>query len=273
VNGRKSRFEISSTKKLVKSEKFDFTGIKNAIPKAYASSLKDIYDLNDQLFLVDMQNTSKENLLEMLEQWKTSEGIVYTSPVFLDETGREIGGLINQVFVRLKSIIDYPFLEKSIKDYPIQTVNPCDFDERTFRLTLARDAKKDSMLIANELHETCLFEYAEPNLIHFPYLATNDKYFNQQWGLKNTGQSGGTSGIDIKAEQAWTITTGSPAIRIAILDTGVDLNHPDLVNNLLPGYDSTGYNGGGAPDVNSVAFTHGTQYAGIAAAQANNSIM
>jgi serine protease len=60
----------------------------------------------------------------------------------------------------------------------------------------------------------------------------NDPLLSQQWALKNTGQGGGKPGADIHAEQAWSVTTGSPNIIVAVLDTGVDYNHPDLAENI-----------------------------------------
>jgi subtilisin family serine protease len=53
--------------------------------------------------------------------------------------------------------------------------------------------------------------------------------------LNNTGQFGGTSGIDINAPEAWDITTGCNNIRIAVLDDGVE-DHDDLDGRVLNGY-------------------------------------
>ena len=50
--------------------------------------------------------------------------------------------------------------------------------------------------------------------------------------MQNTGQSGGTSGDDIKAVQAWTVTQGSPSLIVAVNDTGIDYTHPDLYDNI-----------------------------------------
>jgi hypothetical protein len=60
----------------------------------------------------------------------------------------------------------------------------------------------------------------------------NDTYFSQLYGLYNYGQTGGTPGADIKAAAAWTITTGSPSVVVAVIDTGVDYTHPDLAANM-----------------------------------------
>lgn len=74
-------------------------------------------------------------------------------------------------------------------------------------------------------------EYAEPNYIRRINRIPNDTYFNQQWALLNTGQFNGTPGSDIKATDAWDINTGSNNVVIAVIDTGMDYNHPDLFKN------------------------------------------
>ena len=73
----------------------------------------------------------------------------------------------------------------------------------------------------------------------------------------------------MKVDKAWKISTGV-GIKIAVLDSGVDLLHPDLKNNLLKGFDATGKNSKGAHRTNSND-AHGTACAGIIAAE-NNSI-
>jgi thermitase len=70
-------------------------------------------------------------------------------------------------------------------------------------------------------------------------LAADDPSFKKQWGLKNTGWNGGPiwrlgkKGEDINAEKAWTLTRGRSTVKIAVIDTGVDYDHPDLKNNIL----------------------------------------
>jgi serine protease len=78
--------------------------------------------------------------------------------------------------------------------------------------------------------------YAEPNHVWHASDIPNDALFDQQWGLRNTGQSvegiPGTAGADIKANQAWDITEGSRGIVVGVIDSGVDYNHPDLAANI-----------------------------------------
>lgn len=130
----------------------------------------------------------------------------------------------------------------------------------------------------------------------------NDPGFGQQWGLNNTGQTGGAPNADINAPEAWDIYTGSSTSTIAVVDTGVDLDHVDLQANIwtnsaeIPnngldddgnGYidDVTGWDFCNSPFNSSfVRCTspqdnvpddengHGTHVAGIAAARGNNGI-
>ncbi len=80
----------------------------------------------------------------------------------------------------------------------------------------------------------------------------NDPYFSSQWGLYNTGQTGGTADADIDAPEAWDIEDGnSNTVTVAVIDTGVDQTHPDLSSQIwqntdeIPGNsiddDSNGY--------------------------------
>ncbi|HXF49452.1 MAG TPA: S8 family serine peptidase [Verrucomicrobiae bacterium] len=92
-------------------------------------------------------------------------------------------------------------------------------------------------------------------------IVPNDNLFYRQWGLKNTGQAGGTAGEDIKAAAAWEIFQGSSGIKIAIMDGGIDPNHPEFAGRIQS---AESYYPG------DPAFFHGTHVAGIAAASANN---
>jgi serine protease len=73
---------------------------------------------------------------------------------------------------------------------------------------------------------------AQPDYTLHAASIPNDPLFGQQWDLQNTGQNGGTPGADIGATQAWNTTTGASSIIVAIADTGIDYNQPDLYQNI-----------------------------------------
>lgn len=133
------------------------------------------------------------------------------------------------------------------------------------------------------------FDYVEPNFLLVPSSIPNDTSFATQWALNNTGQSGGLVDADIDAPEAWNITTGSSGVVVAVIDSGVDYTHPDLIANMwvnpgeIPGdgidNDGNGYiddiygwdfaNDDGDPmDDNG----HGTAASGIIAAVGNNGV-
>lgn len=117
--------------------------------------------------------------------------------------------------------------------------------------------------------------FAEPSNVGYndALYVPDDPDFSRQWYLHNTGQSGGTNDADVDAPAAWDIERGDPAIVIAVLDTGVDLNHPDLQGNILvqpPGEDWDFADPDLVPDPGPEWWEdHGTHCAGIAAAVDN----
>jgi subtilisin family serine protease len=96
--------------------------------------------------------------------------------------------------------------------------------------------------------------YAEPNFIYRIEATPNDPRFGELWGLDNSGQSvNGTTGTpdaDIDAPEAWDTTTGSSAVTVAVVDTGVDYDHPDLSPNIRtnPGESGHGKESNGVDD-------------------------
>lgn len=127
------------------------------------------------------------------------------------------------------------------------------------------------LAVANTLAQDPQLRFCEPDMAFTvkSSLVPNDPQFTSCWGLLNTGQSGGTVGIDMKASQAWDITTGSASIITVILDNGVEQTHPDL--HQFPGTDLTSDASTNGGPVNQFD-DHGTAVAGCVSATINNAL-
>ena len=262
----KKNYEVSETKLMVNSKKLDVTGIKSLIEKIHGDNLEEIIDCGLGDYYIVMKGTSAEDIVELVKKMSENEDVVYASLVFLSRGGMETLSYTNRISVGLKLREDYHILLKCAENHKINAVKVSEHDDLLCILTLPHNPQKDVIDTANELHETGLFEYAEPDTTTLFPLGTADTYFNNLWGLKDA------SNFSIKAESAWSITTGSTSIKVAVLDTGVSLNHIDLVGNLTSGFDATGNNTGGAPIILAgTDYAHGTKCAGVIAAKANNS--
>jgi len=133
--------------------------------------------------------------------------------------------------------------------------------------------------------------YAEPDYRIYPAGQPNDTSFGNQWGAHNTGQTirniVGVPDADMDLPEAWDIHTGDGNFAIAVIDTGVDLDHSDLNNNLWVNGGETAGNGidddgnGYIDDINGWDFRandndptdesgHGTLVSGIIGAEGNN---
>jgi uncharacterized repeat protein (TIGR01451 family) len=128
-------------------------------------------------------------------------------------------------------------------------------------------------------------EYVEPNYIVHVSDTPNDPSYASLWALRNAGQSvanvPGLAGADISAEGAWSVTKGSAAIVIGVVDTGVDYTHPDLAANIWsnPGGKGNALCAAGTHGFNAITGTcdprddhyHGTHVSGTIGAVGNNS--
>ncbi|HLN62828.1 MAG TPA: S8 family peptidase [Symbiobacteriaceae bacterium] len=125
-------------------------------------------------------------------------------------------------------------------------------------VVVAQGKGRSTSALVEALNKNPHVAYAEPDYTATALWTPNDPGFAQQWNLKK-----------ISAEPAWDVTRGSSAVMIAIVDTGIDLDHPDLAAKIRTDLDYDFVNSDStAQDDNG----HGTHLAGIAAAITNNGI-
>ena len=124
-------------------------------------------------------------------------------------------------------------------------------DLQVHRVAVPEGQEKD---VVELLTQDPRVEYAEVDYAVHATIIPNDTRYYLQWGPAK-----------IQAPEAWDVTVGSSAVIIAVVDTGVDLNHPDLNAKIVAGWDYV--NNDGVPQDDH---GHGTHVAGIAAAETNN---
>jgi subtilisin family serine protease len=124
----------------------------------------------------------------------------------------------------------------------------------------------DDLALARDLHGAPGVRWAHPDLLVrlVPAQAPTDPWVEAQWHLENTGQGGRTPDVDIDATTAWAFASGAGQ-RVAIVDSGVQLDHPDL--RVIAGRDYIGRDDNPTPDPgDSSGGPHGTNAAGVVAA-------
>lgn len=142
--------------------------------------------------------------------------------------------------------------------YNLEKISKKWLGENIYVFSFKNSADEQQVLTtANNIYESGLIEFAQPvfGMYNNELAGTNDSYYSSQWNLTK-----------IKASDAWDITTGSSSFIIAVIDVGIEENHPDLENNLITGYDVIDDDYTTEPYGNA----HGTAASGVAAAVTNN---
>lgn len=192
--------------------------------------------------------------------------VVYYAPFFEGENGKEMG-LSHIFYVKLNQKQEKEELERLAAEHNVKILHNNKYRQLWYTLACDRNSTGDALEMANLFYESGIFSASEPGLVPTAASHTvNDPYFNDQWSLKNTGQYGGVSEEDIQVVDSWKITKSHSAITVAIVDDGVELNHPDLPNMHPFSYDTKN---GSSPS--QIYDPHGTAIAGIVGANTGNS--
>lgn len=156
---------------------------------------------------------------------------------------------------------------------------------RSMRVKLPQEQSVQQAIIQYQANTN--IKHAQPNYIYSATATPNDSQYGQLWGLKNSGQTitnsnytlnnPGTPGADIDAELAWDEITDCSSVIVAVLDTGIDYTHQDLVANIWDG-SALGYPNHGIDfvDIDNDPIPtgggehHGTHVAGTIGAISNN---
>jgi thermitase len=169
--------------------------------------------------------------------------------VTLTAAGANDAYVPGEVVVRFKAAADLRSRKQALSSERAATIERLGLP----RLRLVRVSGSVREAVA-ALERDPAVAYAEPNYLYHATATSNDPHLSQLWGLAR-----------ISAPGAWDVTTGSPAVRVAVVDTGISTDHLDLSANVVPGFDFV-QNDGDPRDFNG----HGTHVAGTIGARGNN---
>lgn len=193
---------------------------------------------------------------------KRNPEIITVQPCFLtsDQDSVEMSSYF---YVKLKKEADSTALHQFAKKKKALIVRQNRFMPLWYVLQCTKETPEDALSTANIFYESGLFAAAEPDFISARLHGCNDPDFSKQWGLNNTDYPG----MDVNACAAWELSQGE-GVKVAVFDSGVQLDHPDLLANLSPlSYDAED---GSSPSYIYRQSSHGTHCAGIIGAVKDN---
>ena len=226
-------------------------------------SLKNYYS---EIKVTNNIKNNPNNYTNFISSLNLNNNVIKVSPCFTYQ-GKRLG-LTNNFYVKLKSLSDQTLLHNYVQSNNLEVIGKDPNSHDWYVIACTKSNTKNALELANQFHESSLFESSEPEFTYHDLQTSNDPFYADQWGLKNTGQYGSAfTGLDIKAEQAWTITKGNN-IKVAVFDSGFEMNHPDLVQNVF----GNGFDIMTGTSPSQVRGDHGTACAGIVGAVQNNNI-
>ena len=234
--------------------------------------------------------TADELTPTWIAQLSATPGVLEVSPVYVDMASGTDMSVLNEIIVGFKP-------NQNASDFFARHTEFASFEpvmgtQNQYVGKMAQNGGRAAIDLSNRLLSDSSTEWVHPNFyVNFEkHFIPNDPRFNNQWHLRNLGQSGGVADADSDVDLAWDVNQGgSSSIVVAVIDDGVQSTHPDLNVWINPaeiaadGIDNDG--NGWVDDINGWNFVtltnasdptgsdaHGTAVAGVAAARGNNNL-
>ena len=160
-----------------------------------------------------------------------------------------------------------PFSQQMIAAYDIQSLrqlHPGINDDhliRTYEVEFGEITLVENLI--QDIRQTINVTYVEKKELHESFLTPNDPYFT------NSFNNGMWCLYQVNAPQAWDISTGDASVVVAVTDNAIQINHPDLINKLVPGRDVVDGDNDPSPCGGNDGF-HGSHVSGTVGAETNN---
>ncbi|MCA9285241.1 MAG: S8 family serine peptidase [Phycisphaerales bacterium] len=218
---------------------------------------------------------SADGVRTVLDGLLAAPELAFVTPLLLDDRGGDMIPLPS-VFVGFEADVAPGEAMTIVADSGIGAI--VQFDRYPGNVHLVAPTIRDGAELLDAvnvlaLHPRVAFAETDRVMRAYETFVPNDPLFGNQWQLNNPGGGNGfVFDIDLNGPEAWDLEDGSASVIVAVLDSGIQQNHPDI-HQLTPGSDMTdlaflGFNGGPIFDLDN----HGTAVAGLISAFYNNSL-
>lgn len=250
VNGNKAFWQDDSTSiNVIVGNRDKYNDIAGSFARIFVDEHDTIYDSDEDDNIIIISDKLKKIKIDSLVCAVSSgdEDIVFITYAKRTATGRL--WLRNEVNIKMTDTISlFKLLEESPVNNDILKVENDGHNE----FTIYCRNEESTIVLANYLYNKDNIIFSTPDFYNSSSHTVNDEYYNEQWGLNNTGQNEGVAGVDINAPQAWDyinnyISNPSHNIKVAVIDDGVE-PHVDFyygggVCKVLDGYTCGGGTG------------------------------
>lgn len=229
---------------------------------AEMSSYSEVENIADNIYRLHIDDSSLRE--EFMNKALANSVVDNVSYCYLGDINNdwEQAWTYHAILLKVRGTLDNILNQEALYTLQTETISVSD---SVYKIDLAKDA--DVFSVAQSFAEQEDVVYASPLFYRSSLQCSygDNPEFSNQWYLDSSTDA------DINVLKAWLFTTGDSSIVIGIIDDGINLGHPDLHNNVLPGKDFTPSGCPTGQSIPSRREVHGTKCTGVLAAE-NNSV-
>ncbi len=182
------------------------------------------------LALVEIQ-VPADRLEALMQAARSSKKIAYASHVYqMRQSPGTLIYLTDQITLQFADFVSSEQMHTIAAAVGLQILKLVAGVPKAFVFQLTQAAIANPLKLAHQLSQRSEIWVAEPNVavLRQPFYRPRESEYRQQWYLQTEGGENIAAGAHIFAEPAWNVTRGNRSVAVAVVDDGVDLNHPDF---------------------------------------------